>query len=179
MNIHFSTIIFHFKNKMVCSCIGEPIYDLRFFLKVFINIAIKDTASSPVQKTEQKSQQFISRKGFCFLSHCITSFLFQFKNCNAPKSLRQMKSEITGFLLIAAEKLMLFQSAAIKCQLPHPLDFRLSRVILRLLVKQTTFPQVYFCLYLPVLYCNGLQKKTREHTKGTELTGQACRKSYR
>lgn len=71
-----------------------------------------------------------------------------------------MKSEITRFLLIAAEKLTLFQNAAIKCQLPHPSDFKLSRVILRLLVKQTTFPQVSSCLCLLVLYCSGLQKKT-------------------
>ena len=56
MNFHTTTVIFHFKNKVNSSCIGEAIYDPNIFTKVFISPPIKGVVSSSLLKTKQKLQ---------------------------------------------------------------------------------------------------------------------------
>lgn len=56
MNFHITIIIFHFKNKISCSCIGESIYDPNIFTKIFISRPIKGVVSSSLLKAKQKLQ---------------------------------------------------------------------------------------------------------------------------
>lgn len=133
MNFHITSITFHFKNKMSCSCVDEPVCDPNTFHKGIYQSCNERCCFIP--STESQAEVVIFHSwGRIFVFPGIASPAFDFH----LKPLMRQKPQTNE-----SKDTYISPGCLLKCccqMLPSPLFMFLSRAVLKSVVKYTLPP---------------------------------------